>query len=278
MPPPIARFSHAKGFRLLATLRTVTLGCKVNQYETEYVRQGLAGIGYRDAAEGEVGRLVRGQHLHRHGRRRFQKPADDSPACPAKPRHADRRDGLLRHPRTGEVAALPAVAEVVVDKRELPDLLGRFGVDRHSDRHFRSSPVAAGPTSKCKTAVCSAAASASFRRSVPTSPAGRRPTCSTKFGRLVAAGYREIVLTGIHLGHYGVEWSRGRAKQDWTRLSHLLTQIMAPRRRLSRPAQQHRSDRSHARTGRGVGCPSPADLSPLAHFDAERFRSRCCAA
>jgi threonylcarbamoyladenosine tRNA methylthiotransferase MtaB len=47
-----------------------------------------------------------------------------------------------------------------------------------------------------------------------------------EIGRLVSAGYREIVLTGIHLGHYGVEWSRGRAKQDWTRLSHLLTQIM----------------------------------------------------
>ena len=27
-----------------------------------------------------------------------------------------------------EVAALPGVAEVVTDKRELPDLLGRFGV------------------------------------------------------------------------------------------------------------------------------------------------------
>ena len=27
-----------------------------------------------------------------------------------------------------EVAALPGVAEVITDKRELPDLLGRFGV------------------------------------------------------------------------------------------------------------------------------------------------------
>ena len=34
-------------------LRTVTLGCKVNQYETEYVREGLLGIGYRDAADDE---------------------------------------------------------------------------------------------------------------------------------------------------------------------------------------------------------------------------------
>ena len=35
-------------------LRTLTLGCKVNQYETEFVRQGLIDAGhYRDAAEDE---------------------------------------------------------------------------------------------------------------------------------------------------------------------------------------------------------------------------------
>jgi threonylcarbamoyladenosine tRNA methylthiotransferase MtaB len=30
--------------------------------------------------------------------------------------------------RPDEIAALPGVAEVITDKRELPDLLGRFGV------------------------------------------------------------------------------------------------------------------------------------------------------
>jgi threonylcarbamoyladenosine tRNA methylthiotransferase MtaB len=45
--------------------------------------------------------------------------------------------------------------------------------------------------------------------------------------RLVRAGFREIVLAGIHLGHYGVEWNRGRAKSDWTRLSHLVRRIAA---------------------------------------------------
>ncbi len=44
--------------------------------------------------------------------------------------------------------------------------------------------------------------------------------------RLAAAGYREIVLTGIHLGHYGVEWNRGRAKSDWTRLAQLVAAIV----------------------------------------------------
>ena len=38
-------------------LRTVTLGCKVNQYETEYVREGLLGIGYEDADESEPAEL-----------------------------------------------------------------------------------------------------------------------------------------------------------------------------------------------------------------------------
>ena len=37
----------------MATLRTVTLGCKVNQYETEFVRQALTKAGYRDAADQE---------------------------------------------------------------------------------------------------------------------------------------------------------------------------------------------------------------------------------
>ena len=44
--------------------------------------------------------------------------------------------------------------------------------------------------------------------------------------RLVDNGYREIVLTGIHLGHYGVDWNWNRPRQEWTRLSDLLAQII----------------------------------------------------
>ncbi|MFM8580182.1 MAG: hypothetical protein ACKOFW_01635, partial [Planctomycetaceae bacterium] len=35
------------------TCRLVTLGCKVNQYETQLVKEGLERHGYREAAEGE---------------------------------------------------------------------------------------------------------------------------------------------------------------------------------------------------------------------------------
>ena len=34
-------------------LKTYTLGCKVNQYETEYLREGLHRAGYVDAAADE---------------------------------------------------------------------------------------------------------------------------------------------------------------------------------------------------------------------------------
>jgi threonylcarbamoyladenosine tRNA methylthiotransferase MtaB len=43
---------------------------------------------------------------------------------------------------------------------------------------------------------------------------------------LLANGYREIVLTGIHLGHYGVDWNSNRPKQDWVRLANLLADIV----------------------------------------------------
>jgi threonylcarbamoyladenosine tRNA methylthiotransferase MtaB len=44
-------------------------------------------------------------------------------------------------------------------------------------------------------------------------------------GRLVESGYQEIVLTGIHLGHYGIDLSRGRPKHEWCRLWHLLERL-----------------------------------------------------
>ena len=37
--------------------RLTTLGCKVNQYETELVRQGLVDNGFRDAKDGEAAQL-----------------------------------------------------------------------------------------------------------------------------------------------------------------------------------------------------------------------------
>jgi threonylcarbamoyladenosine tRNA methylthiotransferase MtaB len=42
---------------------------------------------------------------------------------------------------------------------------------------------------------------------------------------LVANGYPEIVLTGVHLGHYGIDQSKGKPKAEWRRLWHLLDML-----------------------------------------------------
>ena len=90
-------------------LRTVTLGCKVNQYETEFVREGLLGIGYATRPT-TSGRAVRRQHLHGHGRGRRQEPADDSPAGPRQPGAKIVVMGCYATRAPQEVAALPGVS------------------------------------------------------------------------------------------------------------------------------------------------------------------------
>jgi len=125
-----------------------------------------------------------------------------------------------------EVARLPNVTEVVTDKRELPDLLGRFGVtdvptgiSTFGRRHRAYVKVQDGCMLRCSFCIIP------YVRPQLTS----RPIehIVDEVRRLVDNGYREVVLTGIHLGHYGVEWNRNAPKQDWVRLSHLVARLAA---------------------------------------------------
>ena len=112
----------------MPTLRTVTLGCKVNQYESELFRESLARIGYRAAQPDEPADLCmvntctvthEGDAKSRQTIRRLAK---------RNPHARSVVMGCYATRAPGEVAALPGVSEVITDKRELPDLLGRFGV------------------------------------------------------------------------------------------------------------------------------------------------------
>jgi threonylcarbamoyladenosine tRNA methylthiotransferase MtaB len=125
-----------------------------------------------------------------------------------------------------EVARLPSVSEVVTDKRELPDLLARFGVvdiptgiSTFANRQRAYVKVQDGCMLNCSFCIIP---------HVRPVLASRPPLeILDEIGRLVENGYRELILTGIHLGHYGVEWNRGRPKREWLRLSHLLDRIAA---------------------------------------------------
>ncbi|MGD9722272.1 MAG: tRNA (N(6)-L-threonylcarbamoyladenosine(37)-C(2))-methylthiotransferase MtaB [Pirellulales bacterium] len=208
----------------MATLRTVTLGCKVNQYETEFVRQSLTTAGYRDALDGENADLcvVNTCTVTAEG---------DSKSRQVIRQLARRNPGTrivvmgcyaTRAPR--EVESLPAVAEVVTDKRELPDLLGRFGVVDvpHGISTFGHRSRAYVKVQDGCMLRCSFCIIPSVRPHLASRPA---EDIVDEIQRLVDNGYREVVLTGIHLGHYGVEWSSGRSKDQWLRLSHLLARL-----------------------------------------------------
>jgi threonylcarbamoyladenosine tRNA methylthiotransferase MtaB len=207
-----------------ATLRTLTLGCKVNQYETELVREGFLRARFRDATDGEQADLcvvntctvtAEGDSKSRQAIRRL---ARENPAA----RIVVMGCYATRAPH--ELAALPNVAEVITDKREIPDLLGRFGVidaptgiSRFGSRHRAYVKVQDGCLLRCSYCIIPY-----VRPHVESRPL---PHVLDEVRRLVDNGYREIVLTGIHLGHYGVEGNWNKPKDQWLRLSTLVREV-----------------------------------------------------
>jgi threonylcarbamoyladenosine tRNA methylthiotransferase MtaB len=202
------------------TLKTITLGCKVNQYETEYVRQGLARLGFREPADGEpadlcvVNTCTVTAEADRKSRRAIRRMARENP-------HAEIIVmGCYAARAPAEAAAMPGVVDVVTDKRRLPELLERLGladvptgISSFGRRHRAFVKVQDGCTMQCSYCIIPKT------RPVPSS----RPVRNVldEIERLVRHGHREIVLTGIHLGHYGLD----------------LTEFEACRRRLLSPTE-----------------------------------------
>ena len=109
-------------------LKTYTLGCKVNQYETELVREALTSFGYSDADAQQPADLCvintctvtnEGDSKSRQIIRRMGRQNPDAKLVVM---------GCYATRAPDEIRQLPNVSEVITDKRELPDLFGRFGV------------------------------------------------------------------------------------------------------------------------------------------------------
>jgi threonylcarbamoyladenosine tRNA methylthiotransferase MtaB len=208
----------------LRTCRLVTLGCKVNQYETQIVREALLQGGFREADENEHADLCivntctvtnTGDSKSRQVIRQLsrQNPGTKTivMGCYA-----------TRDPRA--VSELPNVIEVVTDKRELPDVLGRFGiVDMPNgisdfEGHQRAFvKIQDGCILKCSYCI------------IPTVRPGLRSRRSIdiedEIRSLVDHGYREIVISGIHMGHFGVDTNNLQPGDRPERLWHLLRRL-----------------------------------------------------
>jgi threonylcarbamoyladenosine tRNA methylthiotransferase MtaB len=206
------------------TCRLVTLGCKVNQYETQHAREMLEANGYREAADGEpadlclVNTCTVTHEADAKGRQAIRRLARDNPGAAIVVMGCF----ATRAPET--VARLPGVVKVVTDKARLAEGLREFGVSAvprgitRFDGHQRAFvKVQDGCLLNCT--YCIIPQVRPVLRSRPPEE------IVAEVRGLVDRGCQEIVLTGVHLGHYGIDLSRGRPKDQWRRLWHLLERL-----------------------------------------------------
>src|SRR6266404_6705716 len=211
---------------LAPTVRLVTLGCKVNQYESQFVKEAFELNGYREAERGEAADVcvvntctvtMEGDANSRQSIRRLHQHNQAAKivviGCYA-----------TRDPQA--VGRLPGVTRVVTDKNLLPDELRDFGVEHwpagisRFDGHQRAFvKVQDGCLLNCTFCIIP-----SVRPRVVSRPS---EDIAREAAELVLGGVQELVLTGIHLGHYGIDLSKGRPKPEWRRLWHLLERLDA---------------------------------------------------
>lgn len=190
--------------------KTSTLGCKVNQYETQWLRSAFTLNGWEDADEP-------GANI----------PDDDVDlvlinTCSVTAESDAKSRKLISHfaktcPNAEivvvgcyaandpeRIKALPNVSEVVPDKRRLPDFLRRRGLE--------TIPTGVGKLLERQRAYVKIQDGCRVGCAYCTIPSTRpylesRPAADVLAEARVLAenGYREIVLTGIHLGHYGLD-------------------------------------------------------------------------
>jgi threonylcarbamoyladenosine tRNA methylthiotransferase MtaB len=122
------------------------------------------------------------------------------------------------------VARLPGVTQVITDKAQLAEELRPFGVEampegisRFDDHQRAFVKVQDGCLLNCTYCI--------IPQVRPTLRSRPPDAIAAEVEGLVAHGCREIVLTGIHLGHYGLDLSRGRPKEQWCRLWHLMERL-----------------------------------------------------
>ena len=196
--------------------RLVTLGCKVNQYETQLVLEALEKNGFREALDDEnadlcvVNTCTVTSNADSRSRQVIRQLAKQNPGTKTLVM------GCYATRDPNAIGQLPSVFEVVTDKRELPDVLARHGIvdmpsgiSRFEGRRRAYVKVQDGCILRCTYCI------------IPQVRPGLRSRSpeeiEAEVRRLIQNGYQEIIITGVHVGHYGVDTSRRRLGQEYSR-------------------------------------------------------------
>lgn len=188
------------------------LGCKVNQYETQLIREGFEALGLEEAARDEEGDLFvlntcsvteQSGSKSRHAVRSFLRKSPEArvlvTGCYAEsdPEICAAIEGVDRGFGNEEKGGIvPWVArELLGMEGELPEL--PTGVSGFAGRTRAFVKIQDGCRDNCTFCIIP-----SLRGDVTSRPEGE---ILDELRRLAARGYREVVFTGIHLGYYGFD-------------------------------------------------------------------------
>lgn len=206
-------------------MKIVTLGCKVNRYESQYLTEGLARLGYRRAGKDEPADLIIVNTCT------ITAESDSKSRKIIRRLHRDHPGAELivtgcyatREPET--LAELPGVSELIRDKADLPRFLETRGlpsppegIEAFGTRHRAFVKVQDGCNAFC--AYCIIPSVRPVLRSRPVAEV------VTEVRRLIAGGFREIVLTGIHLGFYGVDLEAEDPRGNRPDLARLVERLL----------------------------------------------------
>ena len=223
----------------MSTYKVITFGCKVNQYESAGLAEGLRSSGWTRAGDGEPVDLCIVDTCTVTGRASMQARQAVRRAVRANPGARVVVTGCYAQTEPEALSQIEGVTAVIgqVDKHTIPELTGnpdrsppREIVSRHADIHretvFHDLPVSTfdsrtrpflkvqdGCNAFCTYCIVPHARGRS--RSMPVD------SVLENLRRYNIAGYREVVLTGIHLGYYGQDLAPP------TDLYRLLEQIAA---------------------------------------------------
>ncbi len=217
-----------------------SIGCRLNQAEIETMARQLAAGGHTltaDAAEADTVILntcavtAEAARDARNLTRRFARANDSAQIV---------LTGCYATLAPGELAALPGVARVVGngDKERIPLLLDPALPDQPAfDREPLAREAAAGSIGRTRGFIkvqdgcdnrCTFCVTTIARGEGRSRPL---PEVVAEVQELAAAGYQEVVLSGVHLGSYGRDLGQAGGLRDL--VAALLADTGVPRIRLS---------------------------------------------
>jgi len=194
-----------------------TLGCKVNQYESEFVRTALRAHGYTEASKNNVSDLVIVNtctvtaESEAKSRKMIRKLIRDNPGAQVVVMGcaATHKPDAMYQDVMYQLGGSPIdhTVQIITDKEHVPDFLRQLGmttlptgIASFGDRHRAFIKIQDGCQVGCAYCI--------IPKVRPVLRSRAMEDILPEIQTLARNGYREIVLTGIHLGHYGVDFFR----------------------------------------------------------------------